>query len=283
LNFGENFEFDSLGHPIDTFYSYETVFSHTLGFSVLKILGVGFNIKHFKSKLTDKAIATGAVFDCGFRLQKEFNLYDIVKILPAAGLAFHSYGQKSVRYTENGKEDPLPRKLWYGFSTEFNFLDFFSYTYVREEEKSTVEDEYINHEGQKFQFTPFYSFIIGFMLDTAGHREELTKGFSISYNHQNTFIFLNNLIRLSNLMKKSSIETLRYSKRFNIYASYSRNRIYSIDSPAREGQTRHEFSIGINFFPKKDDFDLRHLIKDIRKDKKPVKKVISEQDGELVE
>lgn len=283
LNFGETEVYDTLGNFIGTTNSYETVFSHTIGISLLKIIGLGINIKHFKSKMTEQFIARGLVFDVGVRLQKEFNLFDILKILPAGGLAFHSYGQEYVKYSDTSDEDPLPRMLWYGYSIKANVLDLFAYSYIREEEKSVVENEYTNHEGQKFQISPYFSINKGYMLDTAGSREEAVKGFTIQFNYQNTIQVINNIIKnLNKINKEGKIRELRYNKRFNIHASYSRSKIHSIDSPAREGQTRNDFSLGINVFPKKDGFTLKHLINNIR-NRKRSKSVISEEDDELIE
>jgi hypothetical protein len=56
-DYGEGMRLDSIGNIIDTYNGYDNILVNTIGVSFLKIIGIGLNIKNFKSKLWRDEIA----------------------------------------------------------------------------------------------------------------------------------------------------------------------------------------------------------------------------------
>lgn len=262
INMGNNEFTDELGVVIGTAKSCETVRSYAMGLRFYDIASFGFAIKDIDSRLASgfdtiprNGTAQAQVFDFGIRLEKKFTIAEALDIHPAIGFALHSFPQDSVTYIHNDTlphSDPLPLKRWYGASIKINFLDLLGFTFAKEREYSVVDQEFIDHQGYKFQITPFFALINGSMVDSSGNRFEEQTGQVVTFNYQQT---LNALIRCTNLFNPRLSEKIQSPERWaekyfmkpNIYLQYATSTIHSTgDNNAREGQKRRELSIGVS-------------------------------------
>lgn len=280
INFGENTITNELGQITSTFNSYEYVISNNISFNFANFIGAGFTIKNYKSELSPNNIAKGVAFDFGTRLQHKFNLFDFAYIVPSAGFSILNFGNDSANYTNTDPNYPLPKKLWYGASIKLSAFNFFGITAVREEEKCLISQEYTNHTGYKIQLSPFYSKSYGYMLDTAGSREELFDGYSVTINLKEVQNSLNSIFKLVSYVKpERKFKQIDLFKKFNFHISFNKSEIFSIDSEARDKQTSKGFEAGISFIPQKNNYTLIDFIKTSRKKTA----ILEEGDGDLVE
>lgn len=186
INFGTNSWTDELGEVIGSARSYEKVSSNSFSLRGYKIASVGINYKAFTSALApgfgpnNEGIAKGSVFDLGFRLEYEYELWKCVKVHPALGFSILNYGQSSVYYISPEESDPLPRTRLYGGSINIDFVNLIGITGVREREFAVVDEDKIEHMGIKIDITPFYSILGGQLIDPNGERNQGMKGYALT-------------------------------------------------------------------------------------------------------
>ncbi len=223
------------------------------------MLPVGVAVREFYSNLAPgygdegEGTAQGQVFDFGVRLEREFCLWNVVRLHPAFGLAFHSLPPDSVSYVDESDKDPLPRKRWYGASLKFDILGWFGVTHAREREYAVVDQEFIDHRGTQYNITPFFFLLRGKMTDSAGLRFEEPEGHGYRFNAQEVFdVFL----RHTRLISPSLAEEIERTKgrlddyflKPNIYLQYVKSEIKTPDDSEhpRNGQSRKELTFGFS-------------------------------------
>ena len=335
IDMGESEVYDEWGNLIDTVHSTEAVFSNSFGLRAFDILSFGFSFKRFDSRLApgiggdeypDNGIAEGRCFDVGFRIGKRLNFFDIFMINPSIGISFLSLGDDSADYLKDtiGEEDPLAKKMYLGGSCDINVLDLFEFTYLYDVMMCLICKKWEDrekHAGYRFQITPFYAILRGYLNDSLGDRHERSEGSTFSINYQKTYNAVWKIIKLIDLFsgndrylkmkeREHRLSVRGFTFKPNIYFTRSKSEIVKEQQPGiRVGQTRKDWSLGIgviasfpNYFKK--EAVTKDSVKEkeqevIKKEQKVIKKeqdviikeddlkeddaVIEEEEGELVE
>jgi hypothetical protein len=268
ISFGTNDWTDIMGNVMDSAFSDETVWAHTLAVRAFDIFSAGITFKTYNSRLApgygigDDGIATGIAYDVGFRIGKKIPLFDIIELQPALGLSFLNLWGDSAKYIHDRTDtyEPIGKTIIYGGSMGFNVLDLFEYTYIREISRSMLAGswhEKTDHWGERFQITPFYCRIQGKMIDSVGNRHERTQGDVVTLNFRKSLEMLEKVVRFSDRLNHTSYcQTLvswdeeqaigKYKIKPNFYFSFAHNSIETTgDNDSREGQSRFDWTLGI--------------------------------------
>jgi len=270
INFGTNILNDSLGLPIDTFLSDETVHSISFAARAFDAVSFGVSCKYYDSRLAPgiggagrpaDGVAAGTTVDIGLHLGKNFSIFDIIDFKPAYGISCLNLYNDSALYIHNDTTpaDPIPASLRYGTSLGIGILDIFEYSYAYEIGRSLLKhewDEVETHEGQRIQITPFYCMFSGKLGDTLGQRLEKSEGYAVTLNLQKTYRMLYRVVALGDkIFSASSRHNLdSLGLRMNIggftllpnaFFQMARSEITSSEPwQVRKGQTQTDWSIG---------------------------------------
>lgn len=259
INMGVNEWTDELGRVLGEARSTEQVKSFSFGVRYAHLLSMGFAIKEFTSRMapgigpySNSGIAEGQVFDLGFRVEKKFNIADVLDVHPALGLSIQTFPQDSSDYYMGDSipsRDPLPLKRWYGGSIAFNLLDFFGLTYANEREYAVVDQEFISHSGYKIQLSPFFALLRGTLTDSGGQRFESHHGSVVTFNYQqilSTAARIASLfdIEIANKISEFGHRPEKYHLKPNIFFEWANDSI--ITTGARMGQKQKETTFGFS-------------------------------------
>ena len=321
IDFGWTEVYDPLGNLIDSVYSDEEVFSNSIGFRAFDIFSFGFSFKRFDSRLApgiggdeepDKGIAEGGCFDVGFRVGKRFNILDLFMVNPSMGISFLNLGNDSADYLKDtlfGK-DPLPRIMYLGGSCDINIMELFEFTYVYDVDMCLLCKEWDDrqkHAGYRFQITPFYAILWGYLNDSFGSRHERSEGYTISINLRKTYNMVSKIIKLIDLLSKNDLYSKMKEREQKLSVrgfTFKPNFYFSRTKTEIENEGKN----WLTAYPKKEDWTLgigviasfpNYFKKDTPK-KEPVKEkkpeviekeedlqeedsVIEEEEGELIE
>lgn len=270
ISLGMNQWPDFLGRVLDSAFSDETVRAHALAVRAFDVFSAGITFKTYDSQLSpgygpgDDGTATGIAYDVGLRLGKRIPLFDIIELQPALGLSFLNLWGDSAKYFHDRTVpyDPIGKTIIYGGSMGVNILDLFEYTYIREISRSMLAGSWndkTNHVGERFQITPFYCKIQGKMDDPMGNRHETTQGEVITLNYRKTLGMFIKLVHLYDRLNHSrfyqkivdwdeNLSIGNFKIKPNIFYSLAKNSIKTTgDNDSRNGQSRHDWSMGIGF------------------------------------
>ncbi len=180
---------------IDTIDSKEEMVSNSFGLRFFDIISIGIGFKKYKVSFHQQLWQTQfyslykseeKLFDLGFRISKEFLIFDLIELHPAIGLSFLNLGGPEIIYSiqehfqgnTDVKKDTLliENNRHFGISCDINLLDFFAYT-IAYNSKNYYGD---HHLGHRFQITPFFTLFRGYT------GKKYDKNLQFSFNYRKT-------------------------------------------------------------------------------------------------